>query len=213
MSWRLPITGEGALLNTKDFDTREAVLNSGRQEFLINGFDKASLRTICKNAQVTTGAFYSYFSRKEELFSAIVDPMLKEYFPMYDGVIQSALADIRNCEQNEVEVIEFILAHRDEFRLLFDCSAGTKYEGFREELMNNLFMSSYQKCFDRYAGFNVSPKVIKIFVHMKFAQYMELIYGGYDMTDIRKLIRQYAAFTEAGFTRLIEELKKRRFDA
>ncbi len=74
-------------------------------------------------------------------------------------------------------------------------------------------MSSYQLCFDRYAGFEVSPKVVRIFVHMKFAQYMELIYGGYEMEDIRKLIRQYAAFTEAGFTRLIEELKKRRISA
>ncbi len=185
-------------------------MSSGRKEFLTNGFDKASLRTICRNAQVTTGAFYSYFSRKEELFSAIVEPMLKDYYLMYERVIRSALADMRNCERNEAEVIEFILAHRDEFRLLFDCSAGTKYEGFRDDLMNNLFMSSYQSCFDRYAGFEVSPKVVRIFVHMKFAQYMELIYGGYDMADIRKVIRQYAAFTEAGFARLIEELKAKK---
>ncbi len=194
-------------MNTKDFDTREAILSSGRQEFLTYGFEKASLRTICKNAQVTTGAFYSYFSRKEELFSAIVEPMLKDYYLMYEGVIQSALEDIRNCEQNEMKVIDFILDHRDEFRLLFDCSAGTKYEGFRDDLMNNLFMSSYQVCFDRYTGLKVNPKVVRIFVHMKFAQYMELIYGGYDLMDTRKLIQQYAAFTEAGFARLIEELK------
>ncbi len=197
-------------MNTKDFDTREAILNSGRQEFLIYGFDKASLRTICKNAHVTTGAFYSCFSRKEELFSAIVEPMLKEYYLMYEGVIQSALADMRNCEQNEMKVIDFILDHRDEFRLLFDCSDGTKYEGFRDNLINHLFMNSYQECFDRYTGFKVNPKVVRIFVHMKFAQYMELIYGGYDMMEIRKLIRQYAAFTEAGFARLIEELKMKK---
>ncbi len=194
-------------MNAKDFDTREAILRSGRQEFLANGFDKASLRTICRNAKVTTGAFYSYFSRKEELFSAIVEPMLKDYCLMYDSVIQSALADLRNCERNEMKAIDFILAHRDEFRLLFDCSAGTKYEGFRDDLMNSLFMSTYQECFDRYAGFSVDPNAVRVFVHMKFAQYMELIYGGYDVMDIRKLIRQYAAFTEAGFARLIEELK------
>ncbi len=197
-------------MNTKDFDTREAILSSGRQEFLTNGFEKASLRTICKNAQVTTGAFYSYFSKKEDLFSAIVDPMLKDYYQMYSGVLQNALADIWSSERNEVEAIEFILAHQDGFRLLFDCSAGTKYEGFREDLMNHLFMSSYQACFNRYAGFEVDPKVVRVFVQIKFAQYMELIYGGYSMTDIRKIIRQYAAFTEAGFMRLIEELKTKK---
>ena len=193
-------------MNVKDFDARDAILKSGKNEFLAKGYEKASLRTICKNAQVTTGAFYSYYSKKEELFSAIVEPMLHEYMKMYHRIIRRAQADIRNSERNEVEAIEFIYAHRDDFRLLFDCSDGTKYAGFRDELMNNLFMNTYQVCFDRYAGFEVNPKVVKVFVHMKFAQYMELIYGGYDLRDIQELIRQYAAFTEAGFIRLIEDL-------
>ncbi len=199
-------------MNTKGFDTREAIVNSGRREILSKGFEKASLRTICKNARVTTGAFYSCFSRKEELFSALVEPMLKEYYKMYSRVVQRALADVRNNERNEAEVIEFICAHRDDFRLLFECSNGTKYENFREELLGGLFMNSYQECFDRYAGYAVNPDVVRVFVRLKFAQYMELIYGGYDLKDIRKLIRQYAAFTEAGFIKLIEELKKERSD-
>ena len=34
----------------------------------------ASLRQIVKNAGVTTGAFYGYFSSKEALFASIVEP-------------------------------------------------------------------------------------------------------------------------------------------
>ena len=34
-------------------------------EFLDKGFQGASLRQIVKNAGVTTGAFYGYFSSKE----------------------------------------------------------------------------------------------------------------------------------------------------
>ena len=194
-------------MNAKDFNIREALLRSGKEEFLLRGFEGASLRTICKNAGVTTGAFYAYFDKKEALFSAIVDPMLERYRRMYDGVVRRAMADLKNGEGNEVEAIEFICAHRDEFRLLFDCAGGTKYANFRDELLDDVFMRSYQACFDRYAGFPVDPGVVRLFVRIKFSQYMELVYGGYPMQEIRRLIRQYAAFTEAGFTRLIEEIK------
>ncbi len=43
-------------------------------EFLDKGFQGASLRQIVKNAGVTTGAFYGYFSSKEALFASIVEP-------------------------------------------------------------------------------------------------------------------------------------------
>ena len=55
---------------------RELLLDSGKEQFLAHGFEKASLRTICKNAGLTTGAFYSHFAGKDDLFAALVDPMI-----------------------------------------------------------------------------------------------------------------------------------------
>ncbi len=194
-------------MNAKSFDIRAALIKSGKAEFLLHGFERASLRAICKNAGVTTGAFYAYFDKKDALFSAIVDPMLQRFHQMYFGVVNRAMQDVKNNEANELEAIDFICAHRDEFRLLFDCSAGTAYADFRNTLLEDLFMNSYQACFDRYAGAPVDPGIVRLFVRIKFTQYMELVYGGYSMQHIRRLIRQYAAFTAAGFTRLLEERK------
>lgn len=191
-------------MNVKDFDIRNALIRSGREEFLLKGFEKASLRLICKKANVTTGAFYSYFDKKEDLFDAIVAPMIKEFYLMYHEVVRSALTDVKNNEKNELKAIGFICEHLEEFRLLFDCSKGTRYEDFQKDMLQELFMSSYQTCFDRYAGCQVDPDVVWIFVRIKFAQYMEIIYGNYSMEEIRKLISLYAAFTETGFMRLIE---------
>ena len=64
-------------------DIRGALLKSGREEFLAHGFEKASLRAICKKAGLTTGAFYSHFSGKEELFDALVKPMIDGFSRMY----------------------------------------------------------------------------------------------------------------------------------
>ena len=121
-------------MNTRDFDILEALVRSGKEEFLLRGFEGASLRAICRKAGVTTGAFYAYFDRKEALFSAIVEPMLADFRRMYDGIVEKALEDVASNGANELEAIEFTCAHRDEFRLLFDCSGGTKYAGFSGHL-------------------------------------------------------------------------------
>ena len=54
--------------------TLENIEQAALAEFLDKGFQGASLRQIVKNAGVTTGAFYGYFSSKEALFASIVEP-------------------------------------------------------------------------------------------------------------------------------------------
>ena len=57
--------------------TRQKLIDSAKKEFLEKGYTKASLRSICADAGVTTGALYFFFENKEDLFAAIVDPPLK----------------------------------------------------------------------------------------------------------------------------------------
>ena len=48
--------------------TQKKILSVAKKEFLRNGFLNASLRNIAKNAGVTTGALYRYYTSKEDLF-------------------------------------------------------------------------------------------------------------------------------------------------
>ena len=138
--------------------------------------------------------------------------MLDGFSRMYETVIAEELSDLTTGVDNELTSITYAVRHRDEFRLLFECSAGTKYEGFRERLINEVFYPSYQAVFDRYAGRDagnpVDPALVRLILCMKFEEYMELIYGGYSMEEIKRLIVQLAVFSEAGFHRLLEELNK-----
>ena len=59
----------------KSIDPR--ILKSAKEEFLSQGYEKASLKTICANAKVTTGALYKRYKSKEELFTAVVTPTLE----------------------------------------------------------------------------------------------------------------------------------------
>lgn len=71
--------GEGV---RQERETREKLIASGRKEFLEKGYAKASLRKICADAGVTTGALYFIFEGKEDLFRAIVEPPLEALISM-----------------------------------------------------------------------------------------------------------------------------------
>ena len=53
-------------------ETRQHLLECAKREFLEKGYMKASLRNICKEAGVTTGALYFFFKDKEDLLAAAV---------------------------------------------------------------------------------------------------------------------------------------------
>ena len=59
-------------MEEKSTATLENIQEAALTEFLDKGVLGASLRQIVKNAGVTTGAFYGYFSSKEALFNALV---------------------------------------------------------------------------------------------------------------------------------------------
>ena len=128
-------------------DIRAALLESGKREFLEHGFEKASLRTICRNAGVTTGAFYSNFEKKEDLFCALVEDDLRLYNRVYDGLMGRLIDQKSTHLDSESLLMSFIVDHRDLFKLLFDCAKGTRYENFKEDLLAK-FNSSYQDFFD-----------------------------------------------------------------
>ena len=80
-------------------------------EFLDKGFQGASLRQIVKNAGVTTGAFYGYFSSKEALFASIVEPHAAALMGKFMAA-QTSFAELPEEQQPEhmgvaVKGIEF----------------------------------------------------------------------------------------------------------
>ena len=75
---------------SRDFQqTHENLLACAKKHFLENGFERASIREICKAAHVTNGAFYNHFEDKEALFGALVEPVVQAVSEMYsDSVIK-----------------------------------------------------------------------------------------------------------------------------
>ena len=56
----------------------EAILACAKREFLEKGYKDASLRTIAREANTSTGSIYTRFRDKEGLFKAVVEPAVEE---------------------------------------------------------------------------------------------------------------------------------------
>ena len=126
-------------MENENLGTRDNILRAAMAEFLDKGFQGASLRQIVKNAGVTTGAFYGYFSSKEALFNALVEPHAAALMGRFMEA-QTSFAELPEEQQPEhmgVEssdcvhwMVEYICQHRQPVKLLLCRAEGTSYERF-----------------------------------------------------------------------------------
>ena len=126
-------------MEEKPITTLEKVQEAAMGEFLDKGFLGASLRQIVKNAGVTTGAFYGYFSSKEALFASIVEPHAAALMGKFMEA-QITFAELPEEQQPDhmgVEssrcvhwMVDYICQHREPVKLLLTRSEGTCYEHF-----------------------------------------------------------------------------------
>lgn len=132
------------MLNSTEQSTQEAILLAGKEEFLKKGFLGASLRNIVKNAGVTTGAFYGYYASKEELFDALVGEQEAHFLNCFQSA-QDDFAGLPPQKQPDnmgeisgvciFELLDYMYAYPEEFRLLLCSSEGTKHAGFVHTLV------------------------------------------------------------------------------
>ena len=115
------------------------ILESARTEFLASGFEKASLKTICEGAGVTTGALYKRYKGKEELFCAVVEQTVSDLYEVAHArgdKAPAAMSDqalIKAWDMDGADMMwwfRFLYDRRDDFYLLLSCSQGTRYANF-----------------------------------------------------------------------------------
>lgn len=143
----------GEILSQDELFTKQNILEVGKKEFLTKGFKSASLRKIVKEAGVTTGAFYGYYSNKEALFSDLVEEPAKTVMDkfMEAQIAFSELSAEKQCEQmgkmsgNAMKwMAEYIYDHFDAFKLIICCAEGTKYENYIHKMVEVEVKSTYQ---------------------------------------------------------------------
>lgn len=121
-----------------DNETKSKLLASAKQEFIEKGYMSASLRNICKNAGVTTGALYFFFKDKEDVFAALVEEPLNMLYTVMKRHYEEEIELINRgqfSKENEdddtevgLQLIHYMYQHYDEFQLVLTKAQGSKFE-------------------------------------------------------------------------------------
>ena len=122
-------------------ESHERIMAAAKEEFLACGFENASLRRIASEAGITVSGLYKHFPSKEEMFAALVQPMLDEFMMLYrqkeqeeNDAIEQIGSAAAFLNEDAVYVMQFIYDHLDAFKLLVCCSQGTRYEDYSHTL-------------------------------------------------------------------------------
>ncbi|WP_294373641.1 TetR/AcrR family transcriptional regulator [uncultured Clostridium sp.] len=128
------------------------ILEAGKKEFLLKGFQKASMRNIAASLNVTTGAIYRYYKDKETLFELIVketaDTLEQNYIKDQEEFskmpIDFQVESLKSFTEQDYDwMIEYIYDNYDVFKLIACCSNGTKYENYVDRLISIEVKSSH----------------------------------------------------------------------
>ena len=197
--------------------TLENIEQAALAEFLDKGFQGASLRQIVKNAGVTTGAFYGYFSSKEALFASIVEPHAAALMGRFMEA-QLSFAELPETEQPAhvgkesgaylTWMVDYICQHREPVKLLLCGAEGTSYENF----VHNMVEVEVEATLEyievlRRAGQGVPPldrSLGHIIASGMFNSIFEVVVHDMPHDQALRDVQQLRAFYTGGWERLFE---------
>ncbi len=163
----------------QDKETREKLIESAKAEFMEKGYNKASLRSICAKAGVTTGALYFFFKDKADLYKAIVGKPVEELFEIMqahfdedEDVVASAAPDadpdeyIDDHSEMAQLLIHHIYSNYDAAILLLTKSQGSEYENLVDRIVEITESKSIEMMGKIAAKTGESKKLNKYMLHL-----------------------------------------------
>ena len=123
-------------------EIRESILKAAREEFLEKGFRDASIRSITARAKTSKSNLYNYFSDKDALFCAVLEPTLSAI----EGGLAAAMERNRtgageaySFERQRgyiIIVMEYVYAHREDVKLLLFSAGGSSLAGYKDTVLD-----------------------------------------------------------------------------
>ena len=169
--------------------TRNNLIEAGKREFRAMGYQKASLRHICSDADVTTGALYFFFRDKDDLFGSILSEVT---IPFMDIISQhyafeengEGKVDGEGSDQKATEMmIDFYYEKKDVFDILLSSLDHPIVKSFFD---NFIYVSTehYMKVLGKDSGIEEFP--LHMFLHMQLDMMISLVSHGFEKEEMKK---------------------------
>lgn len=203
----------------KNHELDKPIIEAAKIEFLKNGFQATSINNIAKKAGVTTGAIYTRYKGKDELFYSLIEALLKEVNVERKENENSYMAYsidknldhfVKSIEKETIGYIDILFKYYDECKLLLCCSNGSSVEAMFHEMMKNKI--SKTKTFIRE---NIDSDIsemkldlVELLMCQQFNVYALIIEKGYSKDETIEYVKMLGEFIGAGWGKIFNEFIK-----
>lgn len=205
-----------------ELETREKLLKSALAEFSEKGYMKASLRKICAEAGVTTGALYFFFKNKNDLFAAIVDTPLKELCRLLNEHYMNDAEEMASDDpavltaEYHIEthggmdaLVEYMYKYYDVFILLLTKAQGSEYENAVDmvvDMTERGFRASADRAAQKMPGYHVDEYMLHWITHISVDAYTHLLTHERDVERAKLHMRRIMEFLiNIWFTMIVQD--------
>ena len=122
-------------MQIKKEEIKDRIKQAALEEFYKKNYKSATMRSIAKRAGITVGLIYTYYDDKEALLEEILSPVLYYIKNKFNETSQ-LLGEEKKVA--EADMIPTIIKWPKELIILFENSAGSHYQNFRESMIAQL---------------------------------------------------------------------------
>lgn len=203
---------ERRLMPRPKVDIRPLILARATELFKQHGYAGVTMRMLSSVCGTSLGNLYTYYESKDELFGAVLRPVLNAL----SELSKEHNADARVCFEafcdSRVamlgETIDFLDEYSDAFYLLTHRAQGSPYENFvsryleRQMELGKEYLETLKR---KYPEAQVD--VSTTFIHMRSVEVIQLLGAIVERKlapeERHRVVREYIAYSMAGWKRLI----------
>lgn len=190
----------------------DKITASAMHEFMIYGFQAASINKIAENAGITTGAVYTRYKNKDDLFCSLLQAPLAEMAAqgaeiakMYYRVkSKEDLPLFLQAMQAEMNIyMDVIFKHYDSCILLYCKSEGSSAEKMLNESLHQKVETTM--AFLKELSHKEMPG-IEILLRQQFDLFKVILQAGYSKEKTLEVMSLVQQFNEAGWKELFKNM-------
>ena len=198
-------------------ETKERILKAARSEFAVRGFQGTSLRKICSEAGVTTGALYFFFDGKDDLFASVLSEITGPFMEFMKGHYDSEHEFLNKSpvanEEEDFEIgvilIDFYFQHRQTWDILLAHQNHPYVEAFMDSFID--YSTDHYMLILNMAGqahlrkHPVDRFALHQFVHMQVDAMLTLVSHNFERDEMVRHSRIVTKMLKGAFQALLTD--------
>lgn len=189
---------------------RKKIIDEARESFERKSYLKTAMRDIAQRVGISAGNIYNYFASKDELFRAVVQPVIHSFHQMLEehhGLESSSVTDMLSedyLRRVTNEYVTMIRRQRTLLVILLFKAQGSSLAAFKEEYTDKataqvkLWLNKEKA---RHGGMNIA--VTDFFLHLHtvwmFTMIEEIIMHDIHGDDLDNAVNEYINFEISGW--------------